>query len=165
PLLTDVKMYPWQSSLAVFGIAGTLARVDGTIPDEELRETFAGTQILVDHDIHAAIRRQYSPLDYSPLIAFDGHLWDLPLTGSPAPKSQRDAIARAFWEVVTAHPGAYLAHRWAAFAAALGFGMPQVDASVMIHHGQPRDYMHRLGLDERATPWQRWLEHEMKWTA
>jgi len=78
-VLTDRKAYAWQSSLAVLDLAGTLARVDGTLPDDELANTLAGTELLADRDLHAAIRRQYAlcrehGMTYEPLIVRDGHL-------------------------------------------------------------------------------------------
>jgi hypothetical protein len=169
--LTDRKMYIWQSSLAVLDIAGTLANVDDDIPDAELRQTFAGTQILVDHDIHQAIRRQYTlcreyGMDFEPLVARDGHLWDLPIFGTtPAPQEQRDAIARAFWDVVTSHPGAYLAHRWDATREALGMTSNKLGVMVMTSKSQYEPYMNRLGLDKRAWRPQTWLQGRAVWFA
>lgn len=169
--LTDRKMYIWQSSLAVLDIAGTLANVDGDIPDSELRDTFAGTNILVDHEIHQAIRRQYAlcrehGMDFEPLVARDGHLWNLPIFGTtPAPPEQRDAIARAFWDVVTAHPGAYLAHRWTATREALGMSSHTLGLMVMTSKAQYEPYMNRLGLEKRAWQPQTWLQGRAVWFA
>lgn len=119
--LTDKQMHYWHSSLAVFDIAGTLADVDGELSDAELRAELAGTELLVDHDIHAAVRAVYTPRSFAPLLSDPVHrLWSLPITGNePAPQAQRDAIERAWWHVVTSHPWAYLRHRIAATGEAL----------------------------------------------
>ncbi|HUJ63378.1 MAG TPA: hypothetical protein VLX92_32995 [Kofleriaceae bacterium] len=164
--LTDVEMHYWQSSLAVFDIAGTLDHVDGTIPDDELRQTLAGTRILVDKDIHAAIRAAYKPGNFDTLLVGPGHLWDLPVQGStPAPDDQLDAITRAFWDVVTAHPGAYLRHR-----AALGdelFGVHQGSLSKVVrtHASQLDGYLQNQHLSTGASTVQRALQRAMLWIA
>jgi hypothetical protein len=169
--LTDRKMYIWQSSLAVLDIAGTLANVDGDLPDSQLRNTFAGTNILVDHDIHEAIRRQYAlcrehGMDFEPLVAREGHLWDLPIFGTtPAPPEQRDAITRAFWDIVTAHPGAYLTHRWTATREALGMTSNSLGLMVMTSKAQYAPYMQRLGLSVSAGGLQSWLQRRAVWFA
>lgn len=157
--LTDQKMYIWQSSLALMDIAGTLADTDGTIPDDELAKTLDGTQLLVHDHIHAAIRRQYSPIDFEPLIARDGHLWDVPIAGTvPAPKSQRDAITRAFWDVVTSHPGAYLRHRWNVFLEVIAATSGPVQSPVLTHRHQYKNLMDHFGLATRSWRFQDWLE-------
>jgi hypothetical protein len=169
--LTDAKMYVWQSSLAVLDITGTLANVDTPIPDDELRKTLAGTNILVDKDIHAAIRARYAlcmqnGMDFEPLIAREGRLWDLPLSGvTPAPPAQRDAITRAFWDVVTDHPGAYLAHRWDTMRDVLGLTSRPVGAMVMTFRIQYPQYMERMKLSSGYSPLQDWLQKRAVWVA
>lgn len=156
--VTDKKMHIWESSLALMDIAGTLAETDGTIPDDQLRTTLAGTQILVDKDIHAAIRRQYSALDFEPLIAREGHLWDVPISGTvPAPAPQVAAIARAFWDVVTAHPAAYLRHRWHVFENVIALAPGPVQSPVMTHRYQYEDLLKMLGLRKSPSHFQDWL--------
>lgn len=119
--LTDRQMHFWHSSLAIFDIVGTYAHVDAPLSDEELRADLAGTGLLVDRDLHATMRKLYSPRVFFPILLDPEHkLWELPITGfQPAPQAQRDAIGRAFWHVVTTYPMAYAAHRLAATAAAL----------------------------------------------
>jgi hypothetical protein len=119
--LTDKPMHYWHSSLAIFDIAGTLANVPGTLPDDTLREELAGTQLLVDHDIHAAIRTVYTPRDFFPLLTDLKHrLWILPIDGyEPAPEPQRDAIARAWLDVVTRYPWPFIRHRLAVMVEVL----------------------------------------------
>jgi hypothetical protein len=121
--LTDKPMHMWHSSLAVYDIVGTLAFVDH-LPDAELERTLAGTGLLVHEDIHAAIRALYSPRDFLPIITDKKRaLWRLPVAGqTPPPKEQRDAIARAWWDVLTSHPVAYTEHRLAVMAEVLCLG-------------------------------------------
>ncbi len=167
--ITDANMYVWQSSLAVLDITGTLAHVDDTIPDDELRQTFAGTKLLVDQDIHAAIKKRYElctehGMDFEPLIARDGHLWDLPLAGTtPAPKEQRDAITRTFWDVVMSHKGAYLAHRWLTTREVLGLSSHPVGAMVPTFHTQYGPYMEKLKLGSGWSPLQEWMQRKSVW--
>jgi hypothetical protein len=169
--LTDAKMYVWQSSLAVLDIAGTLANVDETIPDDQLRQTLAGTKILVDHDIHDAIKKRYAMctefgMDFEPLIAREGRLWDLPLAGTtPAPPEQRDAISRAFWDVISDHPGAYLAHRWTTTREVLGLSEKPLGGTVMTFRTQYPQYMERMHLSPAWSPVQQFLQHKAVWVA
>lgn len=160
--LTDVHMHLWQSSLAVSDIAGTLTNVDGTLSDAELRDLLDGTQLKVDHDIHAAIRALYVPYDYSSLIDGPGHLWDLPVYGkTPAPPSQRDAITRAFWDVVTSHPAAYLRHRLDVMLATLAI-TSEHGTTVITHAAQHPAYVRALDLDPASNWLQRKLERTIK---
>jgi hypothetical protein len=158
--ITDRKMYVWHSSLAVLDIAGTLAEVDGTISDDELQRVLAGTELRFDHDIHAQIRKVYVSWDFAPLIYGEGHLWSLPIQGTtPAPEPQREAISRAFWQVIADHPGAYLRHRWSAFVEAIGLASPNHGSMVMMAKFQYPKIMGDIGLATNAsrlqTFWQR----------
>ena len=119
--LTDRQMHFWHSSLAVFDIVGTYAHVDGELPDAQMLAELEGTGLLIERDVHATMRKLYSPRIFFPILLDPDHkLWDLPITGfKPAPQAQRDAIGRAFWHVVTTYPMAYVAHRLAATGAAL----------------------------------------------
>jgi hypothetical protein len=160
--LTDIHMHFWQSSLAAFDIAGTLAHVDGSLADHELRETLAGTPLEIDHDLHAAIRTRYAPDDFERLIAGDGRVWNLTIIGqTPAPAPQVEAMTRAFWAVVTEHPGAYLRHRVAVLLATLEI-TTSPGVGVITRRGQNRDYLHDLGLDPDGTSLQLALEHRFK---
>lgn len=121
--LTDKPMYIWHSSLAVYDIVGTLAFVDDDRSDAELARTLEGTNIVVERDLHRAIRAVYSPRDFLPIIKASGrpdYLWDLPINGVvPAPAAQRDALSRAWWDAITGDPFAYLQHRLAVMAEVL----------------------------------------------
>jgi hypothetical protein len=164
--LTDKQMHPWQSTLALFDTVGTLARVDGTIPDEELRELTAGTGLLVDHDIHAAIRAKYSTIDFEPLIAGDGHLWDVVIAGTePLPQAKRDAISKMFWTTVTSHPGAWLEHRFATMRPIIALGGP-VYSPVMMHRNQYKGILEQtLQLTSKWSPFQTWAQKKVSWVA
>jgi hypothetical protein len=121
--LVDQKMYYWHSSLAVHDIVGTLDHVDDTLPDAELERLFAGTELLVHKDIHAHIRKLYTPKNFFKIVASDQAMWKLPVYGTePAPEPQRDAIEHAWREVVTTYPRAYIAHRLAVMGGVLSFG-------------------------------------------
>jgi hypothetical protein len=163
--LTDQKMYVWQSSLAVFDIAGTIAHVDEPIADDELRRDLAGTRIHADHDIQAAIRARYVPWDFDPLLT-EGGLWELPLLGTtPAPEDQRDAITRAFWDVIGEHPGAYLRHRLACFIEVIGLESHSPGKLVRGHRQQ---YAGALQNQKLGFGWSRWQdrwEHWVSWLA
>jgi len=162
--LTDQKMYFWQS-LAVFDIAGTVAHVDEPLPDDELRMQLAGTDLLIDHDIQAAIRARYVPYDVDPILR-EGGLWKLPVRGTtPSPEAQREAIGRAFWNIVEDHPGAYLRHRIACFAEVIGWTDRSLASLVRGHRHQ---YESELQNQKLASGWSRTqnrLEHWSEWIA
>jgi hypothetical protein len=111
--LTDRQMHYWHSSLAVFDIVGTLAGVEREIPDAELEQLFAGTELQVHTGIHARIRSLYDPRDFMPIVTDDARLmWNMPVYGQESgPKPQRDAIERAWREVLTTYPAEYFAYR------------------------------------------------------
>jgi hypothetical protein len=164
--LTDQPMYFWHSTLALMDTAGALANTDDTIPDEQMRDLTAGTQILVDKDIQAAVRRQYSPLDFEPLIAREGHLWDVPIAGTtPAPEAQREAIWRMFWRTVTTYPGAYLRHRFATMHGVLALGDGPVYSPVMQNRHQYAGQLTNLGIGNHPTGLQNWMQRKAQWVA
>ena len=162
--ITDQKMYVWHSGLAVYDIAGSLAHVDHELSDDELRRTLAGTGLLVDHDIHATIRKVYSPRDFYPILADPRFaLWRLPTNGYvPAPEPQRDAIARAWWEVITTYPRAYLAHRLAVMARVLEGRSAEVLAKR--EFSRP-EYAREVGFETGWSKLQRKLSRFEVWVA
>lgn len=163
--LVDREMHVWHSTLAVMDICGTLAHVDRDLPDAELRVELAPTGILVDHDLHAAIRKRASSYDFQPLVYGDGRLWDLPYSGTtPAPVAQRDAIAHAWWHFVTTYPGAYLRHRLATFAEVLGTTR-HLGGIVVPHRAQYQGMLRYLGIDSASSDLQLAAEDAVLWLA
>lgn len=160
--LTDKPMHYWHSSLAVYDIAGTLAAVDGDLPDAELRDELAGTGLLIDKDIHASIRAVYSPSDCLTLVRDPTHrLWDLPINGyKPAPRTQRDAIERAFWHTVQRYPWAYLKHRLATMSEVLDFGSTHTLGAPVKRAFRDPDYAANQGL---STRWSRTQTDATRW--
>jgi hypothetical protein len=165
--LTDKPMHYWSSSLAVFDIAGTLANVDGVLPDATLRAELAGTRILVDHDIHAAIRAAYTPRDFFPLLTSPEHrLWILPIDGyEPAPEAQRDAIERAFRDVVATYPWAYVKHRMAVMVEVLDLRVTRSMGAVTPREVKYVDAAKALGLTTRWSGVQLALTQAMRWVS
>lgn len=160
--LTDKPMHFWTSSVAVHDIAGTLANVDETIPDDELRAVFAGTQIKVDADIHQTIRARYKPADFAKLVIGETPLWDLPIMGDvAAPEPQREAVNRAWREVVTSHPGAYLAHRIDVYISVLGIPRKNAGIMVPITKGQDRLFAIPMKLDYRPNFAQNFVQRKI----
>jgi hypothetical protein len=162
--ITDQKMYVWHAGLAVYDIAGTLSDVDGELSDDQLRRTLAGTGLLVDHAIHAAIRKVYTPRDFYPILADPKlALWSLPINGyTPAPEPQRDAIARAWWDVITEHPRAYLKHRLAVMAQVLEARSAEV---IVRREFQWPEYAKQVGLGTGWSKLQRKLTRLESWIA
>jgi hypothetical protein len=158
--LVDRRMHYWHSSIAVMDIVGTLAHVDRDLPDDELRGELAGTGILVDRDIHAAIRERYVPYSFEALVVDGNRLWILPLhRGDPEiPEAKRDAIGRAWRSIVFGHPFAYASHRLTTFGAVLGLSSIGNANLVVLHHAQDRRRLAELGLPSEYSPAQDWLE-------
>jgi len=164
--LTDQKMHFWHSSLAVYDICGTLAFVDEDLPDEELREELAGTQLLIERDIHDAIRRVYSPRDYQQIIKngvgprTHPPIWDLPINlYAPAPEAQRDALERAWKRIVASHPMAYAKHRLSVFAEVIYLGDRRPEPVTRREFGYP-EYAKELGL---GTGWSKLQRRMTRW--
>lgn len=145
--ITDREMHTW-TVFAVYDIAGTLAFVDGELPDAELEAHLAGTDLLVHRGIHAAIRRLYKPTDVLPIINDPVEaLWGLPINGYvPAPEAQRDGIARAWKATIAAWPRAYVAHRLAVMKEVLGLGGSEASGAIARRDYQWSGYVHELGL-------------------
>ena len=138
--LVDKPMHLWHSSLGPFDIAGVLAHLDETIPDAELEEIFAGSELRVHENIHARFRSLYTPKTFTKLVAEFEPLapWHLPLWGTtPAPRAQRDAIERAWTYFATTYPVAYLRHRFAVMGYVLFLPYHHVSPSSTI---VPREY-------------------------
>ncbi len=125
--LTDKPMHYWNSSLALYDIVGTLAYVDEDLPDAQLLEDLAGTELVVTHDIHALIREVYTPQTFYPILNDPQRtMWNVPINGYvPAPEAQRDAISRAWLHTIKTYPIAYAKHRLSVFGEALGIGAPR----------------------------------------
>jgi len=150
--LTDQPMYYWQSSLTVHDIVGTLSLVPGERSDAELERLFAGTGLLIHHDIHKALRAHYRPDNFLPIINEPSPLWGLPNNGFvPAPASVRAAITRAWWEVITSEPAAYLHHRLAVMYEVISIGPRKMPAAVIRRDAYRwPEYAHQMG---QGTGW------------
>ena len=118
-LLTDRQMHFWHASIALFDIAGTLKHA-GPISDAELAPILEGTGLRVEKDLQARIVAKYRPRNVIYLIEGTDPLWRVPIRGiEPQPPAQREAIGRAWRELVTTHTGAYLRHRARVFRECL----------------------------------------------
>ena len=168
--LTDREMHYWHSSLALHDIVGTLAHLDEDLPDAELRELLAGTDLLIQRDIHAAVRKVYSTREFFPILDSEQHaLWKMPINGyDPAPQAQRDAIGRAFRDTITTYPGAYVRHRLAVTAEVLGFGADPGAGAIAKRDFRYPDFANSYGI---GTGWSklqrkltRWMQHLVRHT-
>jgi hypothetical protein len=158
--LNDKQMHSWQTTIAVFDIVGTISHVDAPMSDDELSRVLAGTELRQSHDIQAAARMIYDPRDYFRAVADDDRaFWRVPWYDPPPPE-QRDALARAWWQLVTEHPFAYLEHRLAVTRELLRDNGAAVPWRGTFREPQPE--RERLGL---ATSWPRYqvsLTHAMQ---
>ncbi len=122
--LTDKEMHYWHSSLAVYDIVGTLAKLDHELSDAELERRLAGTGLLVHDHIHAKARALFTPRYFASIISDERRrFWNMPTYGSVVvPEATRDAIARAWRDIVTSYPLAYLRYRLAVMAEVMCIG-------------------------------------------
>ncbi len=165
--LTDRPMYFWHSTLAIMDTAGAIAMTDGTLPDEELREVTKGTGLLVERDIHDAIRKRYTPTDFEPLTYHEGHIWEsLPIAGTtPAPPEKRAAVARMFREAISSYTMGYFRHRATLMKYVLGLHSGPVFSPVMMHRIQYKELLVRLGVPPEPSGMQNWLQRRAHWMA
>jgi hypothetical protein len=159
-LLVDQPMHFWHSSLAVFDIVGTIDH-EGELSDDDLRRELADTGLLVDRDIQARARAIYATKEAVKIVFGPDRMWDLPIAGqTPAPEAQRDAIASAWWRLVTEHPGAYLRHRLACFGDVLGLTYKTytaIQARTVKYPGMLTNLGLGTGWSEAQTKWSRVL--------
>ncbi len=166
--LTDRHMYYWHTSIAVFDIAGTLIEADGDFSDEELATLLEGTNLRGTDHLYARLKAAYEPKHFIHLIsdAKVHPVWDLPTGGLVPPTAEvRAAIERAWKDVVTTYPWAYLKHRLAVTAAVLSIGKENKIYGIV----PPRDLRwpqvaQNMGLATSASPTQKWLTNGAHWT-
>lgn len=164
--ITDKPMHYWQSSLAIYDIVGTYAYLDEDLPDAQIQQELAGTNLLVTENIHDHMRRLYTPATFYPIMQDPRPLWDLPINGYvPAPEAQRDAISKAWWNTVTSHPLAYLKHRLTCTGEALGIGSPRGMGVPVKREFRWPQFAFEQGLQIRASFIQRKATRVMQWLA
>jgi len=160
--LTDKPMHYWHSSIAIYDIVGTLANVDEDLPDAELAPALAGTQLLVDRELHGHMRRLYSPRDFWRILRDPQPLWAMPINGfEPAPRAQREAIERAYKTIITDHLGAYLVHRARVMHAVLVPPRSTLASTIVKRDIDPYRVA-EFGFANRATTLQRWMTHSIR---
>jgi len=151
--LVSKEMHFWSSSFALADITGTLAKLEPDLPDSELAPLLLPTQIQVERDFHATIRAHYTPGDLAKLIGPPPALWNVALnSGEPMPEAQRDALGRAWHEIVLGHPVAYLRYRVDSFAEVLGLRRKFAGTAVMPRHWQRHDALARFAIDDVRPP-------------
>ena len=139
-IVVDEHRYPWPQSIALHDMVGTLCGA-GAISDEDARDLLDGAPLAIDHDFYHKLHKAYTPSAWWYLSHGDNRIFDVPES-----EEQRDGVAHAWWHTITAHPYAYLVHRWRVYKAMLGIGRGDPMAPVwsgftenesqedMIHH-------------------------------
>lgn len=113
-LLTEQKLYAWHGSVALFDIVGTI-RYAQPLPDGEVRELLAGVTVIPTEDIQYGFRLRYFPRAWWELANGPKRVLEAPKT-----EEQREAVARAWRDVVMTYPVAYLKHRLRVFREVIG---------------------------------------------
>jgi hypothetical protein len=151
--LTDVKTHPWHGSLALFDIAGTI-RFTHPFPDEEAKEVLAGVPGIPTENIRQRFWRKYDSGAWWWLANNEGAVLTAPQT-----QEERDAVARAWYRLVTEHPRQYLFHRWRVFQDVLGMTDKVPAAAVWEGFTEMPGQLAVLGHDARHSAVQQaWLD-------
>jgi len=145
-ILADRETH-YAHTMLVDDIVGTLAFVDGDLPDAELSELLGGMRLRLDHDIHAGLRRAYRSDTMLWLVVGDDRIFDLPLADVEPPSAEmRARMVDAWKRIVLAYPLAYLEYRVDRFRVVLGLmrdGEKTWDEPLIVTH----DYQ------DKATIW------------
>jgi len=107
--LTQQEEHEWYSSLALHDIAGTL-RFAPRYTGRQVERELAGVPLVAKAETQKHCRWQYQPTTHWNLWHGERRIFDPPHTAA-----ERDAVAAAWWAIVTHHPKAYAKHRWAVF--------------------------------------------------
>lgn len=113
--LTERETHPWHNSLALLDIAGMVAHAPVEVGDAELRDLLAGVPGVPRESIRQRVRAVYRPDVWWPLAHGDDRVFDPPDT-----EAARDAVAHAWRRLLSAYPGAYVAHRWSVWKWVVG---------------------------------------------
>jgi hypothetical protein len=161
--LTVQPMHFWHSSLATYDIIGTLAKLDAELPDAEIERALAGTGLLVHDHLQARARVLFDPGDFSTaIVAGPRRFWDLPTYGNAVvPEATREAIERAWREIILRHPGAYLRYRVAVMAAVLSILRTRPPGAVPWRHFNVNAFAWAQAIPTRVSAYQRWATFVM----
>lgn len=123
-LLTERNFYGWHGAVAIHDIAGMIRYTPG-LSDDELRAYLAGIPGTPTASIGEKFRKAYRATRWWYLSHGDDRVYDPPST-----EEHRQAIARAWRELVLDHPGGYLKHRFMVFIRMLGISSQRSAAPV-----------------------------------
>lgn len=115
--LTDEEQHIWHTSIALCDMTATLRYTSATISDEELARETPGVEFWLDH-VQARARAEDLSDD------FVGHLWHLTyrLVALPDTEADRQAVSRAWKNIVLGHLDGYIKYRLEISRRLLGLG-------------------------------------------
>jgi hypothetical protein len=122
-VLVKKHQHAWHISIAPADIIGTI-RHSRDYSDAELRELLEGVPLTRTENLQAHMRTYYNPYLWF-YYAVPGRAQQM---AWPETEAQRQAIERAWKQVIRENPGAYLRHRLRVFRGVLGMtnGLPLV---------------------------------------
>jgi hypothetical protein len=163
--ITDKQMRLWYSSLALYDIVGTLAMLDRDLSDAELERTLAGTGLVVHDNIHARARAVFNPRNYVRILSDPRRrLWNMPAYGAQQlPEATREAIARAWQDILTEHPGAYARYRLAVTSEVLCLGHRRPLDVVPVRAVRVPEFAWAQSIPTAVSPLQSGLTEAMLW--
>lgn len=162
--ITDKQMHLWYSSLALYDIVGTLAKLDRDLPDAEIERLLDGTGLLAHENIHARARAVFTPRNFVWILRDpQQRLWDLPVYGAQqVPEATREAIGRAWREFVPAHAGAYMRYRLAVAAEVLCVGQKRPIDAVPARDFRVAEFARAQAIPSAVSPLQYLLTRAMR---
>jgi hypothetical protein len=166
-LLTDRETHFTETTL-VDDIVGTLRFVKPDRPDAELRSVLAGTRLIPDQAIHAAIRKAYSAESMMPIVAGPDRVFDHALADiEQLPPDVRTAITRAWKAIVFGHPRAYLYYRLDRFRMLLGMQKRREvywdNPIIVTHDYQDKQLLWDFGISTSISPAQACIDEQLTW--
>ena len=114
--LTSNQTYAWRQRVMMTDVVGTLRRAKVT-DESALRSALVGLPLAPTGSLSARMAANNDALRWWPLITGDNQIFE-PITTD----DQAAALTESWFRVISGHPGAYVAHRWAMTRAILGIG-------------------------------------------
>ncbi len=154
--ITAEHKYPWHTALATDDIVGML-RFGKKFSNPKIIEILEGTPLVATDNLRWHALRIYTPVSWWNIANGDDRMFDWPTT-----PEHRDALSRAWKQLLYENPFGYLHHRWRVFAETLGLGERKLFAPYW-NNKPSQDYVDNLKLDWEPTEVQRELASVIDW--
>lgn len=158
-LITTRHAHAWYVSNAIHDIAGTLCKAE-RLSDDEVRFELAGVALRQTADLQRQFCDRYNPRWWFALSDATSGVFN-----AVPDENERAARKIAYGVVVRSHPGAFLRHRVAVFAAMVGLNEEAPDEPVCQSFAGTDVQAAKLNLNRDPTDFQRKLGGFFVWLA